>query len=111
MDIVESNSLQTWVDRFHLAGVEVDKVFGELKEFAFEQFNKLDSDDDGFITEAELQNALSSPDFSIKQRAFVTFLLRRVEIVSNSYDEGWAHGRTGISLVDIQEYFAAKHDR
>jgi hypothetical protein len=110
VDTVEvDNTLETWVDRFHLCGVEVEKVFLEVKEFAFEQFAHLDADQDGFISEPELKEALNYPDFSIKQKAFVTFLLRRSEMVSKSYKEEWADGRKGISLVDIQEYFAAHH--
>jgi len=110
VDIVDTNNTyQTWVDRFHLCGVEVEKVFLEVKDFAFEQFAHLDADKDGFISELELKEAQALKEYSVKQKAFITFLLRRIESVSNSYKEEWADGRKGISLVDIQEYFASHH--
>jgi hypothetical protein len=112
MTVADTSTFELWVDRFHLRGVTVDQLFAEIKIFAFEQFAHLDKDSDGFISQPELEQALSSDGFSVKQRAFVSFLLRRIEEIRDTYKEEWAAGgRQGISLVDLQEYFASHTTR
>jgi hypothetical protein len=58
----------------------------------------------------ELAEAFDSGVYNLQQRAFITFLLRRIKDIEPTYREEWAKGKRGISLVDIQEYFATYSD-
>jgi hypothetical protein len=102
--------IEDWLKTYRTEGVKVDNTFAELKEFAFKFFRTLDTDDDGFLSELELTEAFACQDYNLQQRSFLSLLIRRIQDIEPAYKEEWAKGNRGISLVDIQEYFATYSD-
>jgi hypothetical protein len=98
-----------WLKTFRIGGIKIGDTFSEIKAFAFDFFEALDADGDGFLTDQELEDALESKTYDLRQKAFISFLIRRIEDIESTYEEEWAEGRRGISLVDLQEYFATPH--
>ncbi len=86
-------------------GLRIADTFDEIKRFAFHAFTIMDNDGDGFITKEELTAALQDKALSWRERSFVSFLLRRVDDIKDSFNEEWAPDNEGISRADIQEYF------
>jgi hypothetical protein len=107
MELGPEDTIEYWFDRFRKRDFKLDETFGEIKEFAFKEFAALDQDEDGFLSKEELTSALDSGEFNLKQRGFINFLLRRITDIEETYIEQWADWRKGISLVDVQEYFAS----
>lgn len=101
-----SNSYDSsWYKRQSPSGIRVADTLDEIKEFAFSTFDSLDKDKNGFISKVELQEALISKTYDWRQRSYISFLLRRIEDIADSYDEEWTSEKEGISRTDIQEYF------
>lgn len=87
-------------------GLRVADTLNEVKSFAYECFDQIDTDGDGFLSRAELDNALKSDLWKWREKSFICFLLRRIDDISESYDEEWDCAKhDGISRADIQEYF------
>jgi hypothetical protein len=108
MELGPKDTIEYWCNRFRTRDFKPDETFGEIKEFAFKEFAALDEDQDGFLSKSELTKALDSGEFNLKQRGFISFLLRRIADIEETYIEQWADWRKGISLVDVQEYFAVE---
>ncbi len=103
---MQEERIENWLKTYHFGGIKIGNTFAEIKDFAFKFFRTLDADDDGFLSELELEEAFDSGDYDLRQRAFISFLLKRIQDIEPTYREEWARGKRGISLVDIQEYFA-----
>ena len=87
-------------------GLRVADTLDEVKNFAYECFDMLDKDGDGFITKGELNEAMNNDRFKWREKSFVCFLLRRIEDISEAYEDEWDCKKgDGISRADIQEYF------
>ncbi|MBI5175572.1 MAG: EF-hand domain-containing protein [Candidatus Melainabacteria bacterium] len=85
-------------------GLCIAGTFDEIKQFAFDSFNRLDKNGDGFICRTELRQAFDDPHTDYKSRSYIFFLLRRIDEIQAAYDEEWSD-KDGISRADIQEYF------
>ncbi|MBZ0185145.1 MAG: hypothetical protein K8F91_02760 [Candidatus Obscuribacterales bacterium] len=94
-----------WHSQRKTGGLRVADTLDEIKAFAYKTFDLLDSDNNDFISRAELSNALLSPELDWRERSYVGFLLRRIEDIADSYVEEWETSEVGISRADIQEYF------
>jgi len=87
-------------------GLRVADTLDEVKTFAYECFDKLDKDSDGFISKGELSEALAGDMYKWREKSFICFMLRRIADIAESYDEEWdCKEGDGISRADIQEYF------
>ena len=84
---------------------EIAERLEEIKSFAYSSFDTIDKNGDGFISEDELRSALMDDFIPWRQKAYISFLLRRINDVQSSYKEEWAPDHDGISRADIQEYF------
>ncbi len=94
-----------WYKRNTVSGINVRDTLDEIKNFAYQTFDVLDGDGNGFISRDELQTALVSQKLDWRERSYVSFLLRRLEDIASSFEEEWQSEEEGISRVDIQEYF------
>jgi hypothetical protein len=93
-------------------GLRVADTLDEVKTFAYECFDMLDKDGDGFISKGELNEAVNNDRFKWREKSFICFLLRRVEDIAEAYDEEWDCKKgEGISRADIQEYFKTLRKR
>lgn len=92
-----------WFSQFSTRNV-IDN-FEEIKTFAFQAFDRLDTNRNGFIERNELEQALEAPGTTEREKSFITFLLNNQEAIAESYEEEWQQS-PGISRNDIQAYFA-----
>lgn len=77
-----------------------------IKQFAYEAFDKLDGDKNGYLDREELIGALVSDKTSASERDFITFLLNNQEQISEAFDEqDPTNTRHGISRADLDCYF------
>jgi hypothetical protein len=87
-------------------GLRVADTLDEVKTFAYQCFDQLDRDGNGFLSKAELTEAINDDRWKWREKSFICFLLRRITDISESYDEEWdCKDAEGISRSDIQEYF------
>jgi len=87
-------------------GLRVADTLDEVKTFAYECFDRLDKNGDGFINRGELSEAMSDDRWDWREKSFICFLLRRITDIAESYEEEWdCKDAEGISRADIQEYF------
>lgn len=86
-------------------GINLNQTFQDIHEFALKTFDSIDQDGDGFLSGAELNNAATSELTGWREKSFLIFLLRNIETISKAYDEHWAPENSGISRMDLQEYF------
>ncbi len=49
--------------------------FDHIRLFAYEAFDKIDANDNGFIETEELYAALNDPNLDMREKSYVTFLL------------------------------------
>lgn len=99
-----SQSVTAWL-KPDGGGINVKDSLEEIKEFAYKTFDQIDLDGDGFLSRQELNAAFSDTITGWREKSFLLFLIRRVEDISNAYDEEWAPKGNGFSRVDLQEYF------
>lgn len=76
-----------------------------VKEFAYNSFDRLDKDGNGFIETHELAEVLENGNLSSREKSFVMFLLNNQEQISEMYDDGDNAPSDGISRQDIEHYF------
>jgi len=86
-------------------GINLNQTFKDIHDFAMKTFDSLDQDGDGFLSQAELQYAISNDLTGWREKSFLIFLLRNIEAISKAFDEQWAPENAGISRIDLQEYF------
>ena len=77
----------------------------DIKKYAYEQFDKLDSNNNGFIEAAELHAVLNDPNIPMREKSFIMFLLSNQQDIADSVQEGTPEYRDGISRLDIEQYF------
>ena len=80
-------------------------VILEFKNFVYEYFDRLDLNNDGFLSREELLAALYDPNRTMREVSFLNFLLSRIREIADCYHEEWADRPDAISKVDLQEYF------
>ncbi len=83
-------------------------VLKEVCAFVLESFEKFDTNGDGFLCRQEIEQALQAPERTMKQAAFLHFLLERItEIAAASQEEesGQPPHLDSISRSDLKAYF------
>jgi hypothetical protein len=83
----------------------VQKSIEEIKQYAYDAFDKLDTNKNGFIENDELVAALNDANTPMREKSFITFLLTNQEEIAASCKEGTGSDAHGISRLDIEFYF------
>lgn len=95
---------KAWVSNYVPKGTVQDSI-NQIKEYAYQSFDKLDINDDGYIDRSELEAALKAAGTGDREKSFITFLLTNQESISHQVNEG-SHGpNDGISRLDLEAYF------
>ncbi|MBY0549583.1 MAG: hypothetical protein K2W95_20060 [Candidatus Obscuribacterales bacterium] len=77
-----------------------------VRQFAYDAFDKLDGDKNGYLDREELIGALVSDKTSHADREFISFLLNNQEQIASAYEEGDpTNTRQGISRAALDSYF------
>lgn len=76
-----------------------------IRDYAFNCFDKLDANKNGFIEMKELRLALADPNADARERSFIIFLLNNHKEICDSFKEPGAGNPDGISRDDIESYF------
>lgn len=76
-----------------------------IRVYAYEAFDKLDTNGNGFIETEELYAAIDNEDIPMREKSYIMFLLTHQQEIADSQDEGVEDMRDGISRLDIEHYF------
>ncbi len=95
--MLQSNHLPT------AAKANAVKAIEDLKEFVLSSFERLDANQDAFLSRYELEQALTAPGLTAKHAAFLNFLLVRLAEIGNSHQ---AELPDCITKEDLNIYFA-----
>ncbi len=77
----------------------------DIKKFAYDEFDKLDTNNNGFIEASELHAVMNDPNTPMREKSFIMFLLSNQQEIADSVQEGTPEYRDGISRLDIEQYF------
>lgn len=100
-----ANSTQkTWLSSFGESSTSIVSNLTQIREYAHLAFDRLDKDNNGFIEQNELVQALTDKQLSEDERSFVEFLLSNRKQIADATDEDCPHP-AGISKQDIEAYF------
>ncbi len=83
----------------------VQKSIEEIKQYAYEAFDKLDANGNGFIEMDELAASLQDPNTPMREKSFISFLINNHDDIEKSCAEGAGEKKSGISRLDIEFYF------
>ncbi|MCA0314347.1 MAG: hypothetical protein LCH63_10975 [Candidatus Melainabacteria bacterium] len=91
------------------ASQSAGQVLKQLLDFVLASFNSFDLNQDGFLTRFEIERALQAPERTIKEAAFLQFILVRMNEIAETVqdDSEVLNGEIGISIDDLKTYFAA----
>jgi hypothetical protein len=76
----------------------------DIKQYAYEAFDSLDANKNGFIEMDELAAHLNDPNVPMREKSFVSFLINNHDDIEKACAEGGAT-KNGISRLDIEFYF------
>ncbi len=81
----------------------IRRNFEDIKKYAYEAFDKLDKNGNGFIETDELYAAMQDEATPMKDKSYIMFLLTNQSDIANAAQEG--EQQDGISRVDLELYF------
>ena len=76
-----------------------------IKQYAYDAFDKLDTNKNGFIETDELYAAMNDADTPMRDKSYIMFLLTNQADIAAAAEEGVADQKDGISRVDLDLYF------
>lgn len=76
-----------------------------IKQYAYDAFDKLDTNKNGFIETDELYAAMNDPETPMRDKSYIMFLLTNQADIAASAHEGVSDQKDGISRVDLELYF------
>ncbi len=77
----------------------------QIKKYAYESFDRLDANGNGFIETNELSAAMNDASTPMRDKSYIHFLLSNQAEIANSAHEGDPNHKDGISRVDLELYF------
>ena len=78
---------------------------GQIKEFAYATFDKIDRNGNGYLEYSELEIALTTPGRDAREKLFIQFLMENNDQIADSFDEGEQSMPDAISRHDLEAYF------
>lgn len=94
---------RSWMDQSD--GSEEIQDIATIRDYAYQAFDKLDKDGNGFIESTELHLARLDPSMCAKEKSFIAFLLNNQEAIADMVAEEKEGPRLGISRDDLESYF------
>ncbi len=82
----------------------VQRSIEEIKQYAYDAFDKLDTNKNGFIEMDELAASLNDPEVPMREKSFISFLINNHDDIEKACSEG-GEAKNGISRLDIEFYF------
>lgn len=76
-----------------------------IRAYAYDAFDKLDTNGNGFIETEELYAAIDDENTPMREKSYIMFLLTHQQEIADAQDEGVEDMREGISRLDIEHYF------
>jgi hypothetical protein len=76
-----------------------------IKKYAYDAFDKLDTNKNGFIETDELYAAMDDENTPMRDKSYIMFLLSNQAEIAASASEGSPEHKDGISRVDLELYF------
>jgi len=83
----------------------VQQNIENIKKYAYDAFDKLDTNGNGFIERDELLAAFEDPAVPMKDKSYIMFLLNNQKEIADAAVEGSGAQEDGISRVDLEMYF------
>jgi hypothetical protein len=76
-----------------------------IKQYAYDAFDKLDTNKNGFIETNELYAAMDAEGTPMRDKSYIMFLLSNQAEIADAAHEGDPEHKDGISRVDLELYF------
>ena len=83
----------------------VQQNLEEIKKYAYDAFDKLDTNGNGFIERDELLAAFEDESVPMRDKSYIMFLLNNQKEIADSAVEGANVREDGISRLDLELYF------
>ena len=83
----------------------VQQNLENIKQYAYDAFDKLDTNGNGFIERDELMAAFEDENVPMKDKSYIMFLLNNQKEIADSARESAGDQEEGISRVDLDMYF------
>ncbi len=77
----------------------------EIKKYAYDSFDRLDANGNGFIETDELVAAMNDASTPMRDKSYIHFLLSNQADIASAAHEGHEDQKDGISRVDLELYF------
>lgn len=97
----QSDSIQSVEKKPNIVQQNIEAI----RAYAYEAFDKLDTNGNGFIETEELYAAIDDENLPMREKSYIMFLLTHQQEIADSQDEGVEDMRDGISRLDIEHYF------
>lgn len=76
-----------------------------IKAYAYDAFDKIDANGNGYIERDELLAIFEDDSVSMKDKSFIMFLLNNHKEIADAAVEGSGQQQDGISRIDLDMYF------
>lgn len=83
----------------------VEQNLEQIKDFAFNTFDKLDTNGNGFIETDELYAYMQGENTPMKEKSYIMFLLTNQKEIAETYKDKGGEQQEGISRADLNLYF------
>ncbi|MBX9689573.1 MAG: hypothetical protein K2X27_22880 [Candidatus Obscuribacterales bacterium] len=77
-----------------------------MHEYGTANFNRLDIDNNGYVSNSELDDALRNPTLSAEHRAALRDLRQRSASIASAEDDEWGRENSGFSRQDLDAYYS-----
>lgn len=82
----------------------VQRNIEDIKKYAYDAFDHLDTNKNGFVEMHELAASLNDPNVPMREKSFISFLINNHDDIEQACSEG-GESKNGISRLDIEFYF------